>query len=477
MNTAPPLHAFETLRRRLRDRLGRTGTPHFQSQEQIALLPEPDAAPDSLARRPPEPPWLEEYLEGVAAELQDEPDPGRALQHYDRVLARCPDSFWGHYRAAVVCFQLRQWAEAARHLDYCTQRRSKNAALHGQFSSCLLELRLLDDALQECSRALESAPDHAEFYRSRAWIQVNRNRTEEVEADLRRFEVLGRFLARGFFHDPPGQGAGNPLPATVPASQRALDLDFNPGFTAQPGNPLVEPEEISPDELDTRASLAQEILYNERAHMLRDEAAEIDLATPGAAASTPGALAIAAAELDKILTVDPQHTTARLARMLLALEQGRVWEARNDLDLVLNRPVLIGYLRKDPGRFMFLCLTAKRFVRHDLIDEALRIVDMAVACSIELNQSQGPTHYYKAMVLSVAARSDWTQVTVAAKQLQLAIHANNKFKIWYQRDKLFDPVRTRITAELDRLPDLSRKKGQQNGSRNSDGKRQMTEGK
>lgn len=458
VSTTPPLQAFETLRRRLHARLGQSGTPHSQALKQIALPPEPDAGTDSLARRPPEPPWLEDYLLGVAAELEGEPDPDQALQHYDRVLARSPDSFWGHYRAAVVCFQLKEWSEAARHLDCCLKRRSENAALRGQFAACLRQLGLLDDALRECSRALDSAPDHAEFYRSRAWIQVSRDQTEGLEDDLRRFEVLGRFLTRGFFRDPPGQGAGNPLPATVPASQRALDLDFNPGFTAQSGDPLVEPEEIQPDELDARCKLAMTIITEAGKNRFRDEAAEIDLATPGAHASTPDALAIAADELDKILTLDPQHTTARMARMLKSLEQGRFQEVTNDLDLVLNRPVLIGYLRKDPDHFKFLCLVAKRFVRHGLIDDALRIADMAVSCSIELKQSQGLTHYYKAMVLSVAARSDWTRVTLAAENLQLAFPANDKFKVWYQRDKLFDPVRTRINAELDQLPDLSRKK-------------------
>src|SRR5208283_3039757 len=458
VSTTPPLQAFETLRRRLHARLGQSGTPHSQALKQIALPPEPDAGTDSLARRPPEPPWLEDYLLGVAAELEGEPDPDQALQHYDRVLARSPDSFWGHYRAAVVCFQLQRWSEAARHLDCCLKRRSENATLRGQFASCLDKLGLLDDALHECSRALDSAPDHAEFYRSRAWIQVSRDQTEGLEDDLRRFEVLGRFLTRGFFRDPPGQGAGNPLPATVPASQRALDLDFNPGFTAQSGDPLVEPEEIQPDELDARCKLAMTIITEAGKNRFRDEAAEIDLATPGAHASTPDALAIAADELDKILTLDPQHTTARMARMLKSLEQGRFQEVTNDLDLVLNRPVLIGYLRKDPDHFKFLCLVAKRFVRHGLIDDALRIADMAVSCSIELKQSQGLTHYYKAMVLSVAARSDWTRVTLAAENLQLAFPANDKFKVWYQRDKLFDPVRTRINAELDQLPDLSRKK-------------------
>ncbi|MBV8308782.1 MAG: protein kinase, partial [Planctomycetaceae bacterium] len=373
VSTTPPLQAFETLRRRLHARLAQSGTPDSQAQKQIAFPPEPDTAPESLARRPPEPPWLEDYLLGVAAELEDAPDPDQALQHYDRVLARSPDSFWGHYRAAVVCFQLERWSEAAWHLECCKKRRSENAALHGQSVSCLSHLGLLDDALRECSRALDSAPDYAEFYRSRAWIRMSLGQTEGLEDDLRRVDLLGRFLTRGFFRNPPGQGAGNPLPATVPASQRALDLDFNPVFTAQPGDPLVEPEEIQPDELDARAALTLTIITKAGTNKLRDEAAETDRTTPGAHASTPDALAIAAAELEKILTLDPQHITARMARMMQSLEQGHLQEARNDLDLVLNHPNLIAELRKNPQVFRFLYLAAQRFARYGHITEALRI--------------------------------------------------------------------------------------------------------
>jgi len=472
VSTTPPLQAFETLRRRLHDRLAQSGTPHPQAQKQIALPPGPDAMTASLARRPPEPPWLEDYLLGVAAELEAEPDPEQALQHYDHLLTRSPDSFWGHYRAAVVCFQLQRWSQAARHLDCCLRRRSRSAALRGQFASCLGQLGKLDDALQECSRALDSAPDHAEFYRSRAFIRASLGQTEGLEDDLRRFEMLSRFLTRGFFRDPPGQGEGNPLPATVPASQRALDLELDTGFTAQPGDPLVEPEEIQPDELDARCNLAMTIMAKAGTNSLRDEAAETDQSTPGAHSSTPNALAIAAAELEKILTLDPQHTTARMTRMSQSLEQGRIQAARNDLDLVLNRPVLIAYLRKDPDHFRFFCLMAKRFVRHGLIDEASRIADMAVSCSKELNQSRGLSHYYKAMVLSVAARSDWTQVIPAAKQLQQAIHANDKFRAWFQSDKHFDPVRTRINAAFNQLPEIPPKKdsGMARESSMADGK-------
>ena len=460
VSTTPPLQAFETLRRRLHARLAQSGTPDSQARELIALPPEPDAGPQSRVRQPPEPPWLEDYLLGVAAELEGEPDPDQALQHYDRVLARSPDSFWGHYRAAVICFQLRQWSEAARHLVCCLKRRSENVALRGQFASCLCQLGLLDDALHECSRALDSAPDYAKFYQSRAFIRVSLGQTEGLKDDLRRYELLGRFLTRGFFRDPPGQGAGNPLPATVPASQRALDLEFNPVFTAQPGDPLVEPDEIQPDELDARSNLALTIITKAGANRFRDEAAETDRTTPGAHASMPDAQAIAAAEIEKILTLDPQHITARMGRMMQSLEQGRFQEARNDLDLALNYPKLIAELRKNPQFFRFLYRAAQRFARYGHITEASRIADMAVACSIELKQTQaqGRSHFYNAEVLSVAARSDWTQVAPAAIQLQLAIHANDKFKKWFQCDKHFDPVRTRINAALDRLPEISRKK-------------------
>ena len=164
--------------------------------------------------------------------------------------------------------------------------------------------------------------------------------------------------------------------------------------------------------------------------------------------------------LEKILTLDPQHIIARMARMMQSLEQGHLHEARNDLDLVLNHPKLIAELRKNPQVFPFLHLAAQRFARYGHITEALRIADMAVACSLVLKQTQtqGRSHFYKAEVLSVAARADSRQVALAAKQLQLAIHANPKFKVWYQRDKLFDPVRTRINAALDQLPEISRKK-------------------
>ena len=475
VSTTPPLQAFESLRRRLLSRLNRVRRYDPQIREPTELKPAADSRLEPITSQPIEPPWLDDYLLGVAAELESGNEPemapespssaavsdtrrtesitesgedalplrsaSRALEHYERVLTRSPDSFWAHYRAAVACFQLQRWSEAAGHLDCCLRRRSENAALRGQFASCLSQMGFLDNALEECSRAVESAPDYAEFYRSRTFIRVSLGQADGLEDDLQRFEMLKRSLTRVFFRDPPGQGTGNPLPATVPASQRALDLDFNPGFTAQPGDPLVEPDDVDPEELTARAALAVTIISKAGTTWLRDDSADADRTKPGGHAGTPNALTIAAAQLEKILAIDSRNITARMARMAQLLEQRRLEEVRNDLDLLLNRPELISELRKDPRLFLFLHQAVKRFARRGLIAESLRIADMTVSCSIELKQYQSRSYYFRAVALSVAARSDPLQIVYAAKQLQYAIHGNPKFRIWYQGEKMFDPVR------------------------------------
>ena len=114
-------------------------------------------------------PSIEPHSDAPPPVLQN---PQRALEHYDQLLVRNPGSFWGHYRAAVVCFRMKQWSLAAGHLDRCLQRRSKNSSVRGQYAACLGELGLLDSAIVECSQALSMAPDHAEFYRSRVFLRA-----------------------------------------------------------------------------------------------------------------------------------------------------------------------------------------------------------------------------------------------------------------------------------------------------------------
>jgi tetratricopeptide (TPR) repeat protein len=430
-------------------------------------------APASASRRPAPLPGLDEYLQGLAAELEDTSELSiesqsdaplpvlqnaqRALEHYDQLLARNPSSFWGHYRAAVVCFRMRQWSFAAGHLDRCLQRRSKNSSVRGQYAACLGKLGLLDSAISECSQALSAAPDYAEFYRSRAFFRALGRRTQGLEEDLERFEVLSRYLTKGFFRDPPGQNAGEPRSSTVPLTQRALDLDCEPVFMARRGDPLTEPEEVPREEIEARVELAISI-SKAGAQSLFDGPVAIlaptDSAGPPQTLNGSPALDIATVELGKVLKLDPEYIEARMTRMAQSLARGQFEQARNDLDLVLEDPKLT-VLRKTPKTFAFLHGEARRFARYGLIDEALKIADKTLELSDEDKSIHGRSHYFKAEILGYAARSDHSQIAAVAEQLQLAFQTNPRFKQWYKRDPAFDPVRIVIDAALQQMPEAT----------------------
>ena len=372
------------------------------------------------------------------------------------MLVRNPDLFWAHYRAAVVCFRMREWSLAAGHLDRCLQRRSKNSSVRGQYAACLGKLGLLDSAIVECSQALSAAPDHAEFYRSRAFLRALGGRTQGLEEDLERFEVLNRSLTRGFFRDPPGQNAGEPRSSTVPLTQRALDLDREPRLHCSAWRPLDRARGSSPGR-DRSASRAGHRHQQSRCP-----------GTPGWSGREPRpqpaqegqpetphgspALDIAAVELGKVLKLDPEHIKARMTRMTQSLAQGHFEQARNDLELVLEDPKLVDP-RKTPETFAFLHREARRFARYGLIDEAMKIAEKALDLSDEDKALHGRSHYFKAVVLGYAARSDRSQIAAAAQQLQLAFLASPRFEQWYKRDPVFDPVRIGIDAALQQLPE------------------------
>ncbi len=471
--TTPPLQAAEALRRRVHDRM--TGADARDARAEISSTISTAAAraPLSASPRPAPLPGLDEYLQGLAAELEDISEPRiepqsdaplpvlqnaqRALEHYDQLLARNPGSFWGHYRAAVVCFRMRQWSLAAGHLDCCLHRRSKNSSVRGQYAACLGELGLLDSAIVECSQALSAAPDYAEFYRSRAFLRAQGGRTQGLEEDLKRFEMLSRSLTKGFFRDPPGQNASEPRSSTVPFTQRALDLDREPVFMARHGDPLDEPEEVPREEIEARAELAIAISKAGAQSLLDGPAASLAPTGSTGPPETPGcspALDIATVELGKVLKLDPEHIGARMTRMAQSLAQGHFDQARNDLELVLEDPKLAD-LRKTPKTFAFLHGEARRFARYGLIDEALKIADKTLELSDEDKSIHGRSHYFKAVVLGYAARSDRTQIAAAAQQLQLAFQTSPRFKQWYKRDPAFDPVRIGIDAALQQLPEVT----------------------
>jgi tetratricopeptide (TPR) repeat protein len=352
-----------------------------------------------------------------------------ALDQYRQVLALRPDSFWAHYRAAVVCFRLELWPEAAFHLDRCQQRRPNNPMIPALLASCLCELGRHDDALRQCDRALELAPDHAEYFRSRAFIRAASGQVEGLESDLEQFELLNRLLSRTIIRVPLAQGPSDTRATAASHSHSGLERGDDPLLAAHPIDPLVGPQDVDPDDLDTRAALA-------------------------AAIYKAGGLATAATELDKILMLDPNQLRARIAHMTQELELDHFSAARDDLNVVLSHGELREYLCSGSKNSTPLFLVAQQFATLGLTEEATRIADKLIHSGIELGLSRGQFHYIRAVAMSVAARTDPANLPGAATQLMYAFHAHSRFKEWYQQDKLFDPVRVQIDAMLENLPDL-----------------------
>jgi serine/threonine protein kinase/tetratricopeptide (TPR) repeat protein len=442
VDTIPRLQALDATRRRLMTRLQESGLQDAldRTVHRFPLgLPAGPRAVETAG--PPRAAWLDHYLLGVDAEIDEQhamtasdgsllvhpaelPGSRRAIEQYDRVLDLRHDSFWGHYRAAAVCFRLGRWGEAAGHLDHCCKLRPENSVLHGLLASCLGTGGYLDEALKECDRALDIAPDHAEFYRTRAFIRAEQQQTQGLKEDLERFELLSGFFARNLpathAHVP-----GDPPSNAQPASHLALDFASGRGVEQ---SSFAPPADLDRDELDARIVLAEDI-------------------------RKAGAPTIAADEVDKILVLDPNHLAARIERTMQAVGLGHFDRARAEMDTVLAHDHLFDYLRADAENPRFLALSARIFAARGLDRDALRIAEKFVSFGLERGESRGLAHYTMAAVHGIAARTDPDRISPVVKHLKLAFRANARYLEWYHRASLFGPLRRQIDAALDQMPD------------------------
>ncbi len=137
--------------------------------------------------------------------------------------------------------------------------------LSGQLAGCLMKLGRYDEAMKECNRAIEGAPDYAELFRSRAWIRVASGRTEGLSEDLLHFELLSGRLPRSLLSrlsmDPPLEN-GSPGRLTRPNTwtmPTALDVGTGRGDWTAELEAEGKHREADPDDLDARAVLASSI--------------------------------------------------------------------------------------------------------------------------------------------------------------------------------------------------------------------------
>jgi eukaryotic-like serine/threonine-protein kinase len=413
----------------------------------------------------PAPPGVEEYLQGVAAELNNDDEADRAapgiklldpkadpwadarqaeshdaglreaLEHYHRVLAVRPDSFWGHYRSATIAFRLGRWADAAADIQTCLRRRPKNPILHGFLATCLLNLNESRPALEASNRALDAAPDHAEFVQTRAFVRVGSPSTAGLEEDIRRYEMLKSLIPESFFRSPPLMDLANPIAASVPASRRGMPLAKPLKSRAGAGESFKNSEELDPGELTSRAVLAAKIRQ-------------------------AGKPALAAVEIDKILAIDPGYIVARIDHMLLAIQERRFDDVRDDLDLLVDDPMLVEYVASSVQRAEALFEAGRRLALAGQLADALRLVEKIQTLMRTQGKASGRAYYTMALIESLAARTEPAWLLKAADHLRLATLANARFEEWFHQDPVFAAVRIPIQAILDAERDRDRAESQ-----------------
>lgn len=461
-----PIRAFDPMRRRLAARLNRatdtisSGTvkmavgPRGTTQLAVSSNPGRDAwvarvtGQEARATKSP-PDWLDEHLLGFAAEIEPEPDEPatasdpdatsaalnrrlaleRALGHYERMISIRPDSFWGHYRAAAACFGLGRTVQAVSHLRSCLDLRPGNLVVRITLARCLFDLKRPADGLVFCNQALDRAPGNAEFYRTRAFIRAASGQFGGLEDDIRNYEMFSRVLPRTFwsgegldaFHASDLGKAGSGPMATV---GRWID-------PLRPSRSQVVPA-ADPGEVDVRSALADSLL---NARLPR----------------------LAAAELEKILVIEPGHAASRIKLAGLAIKEGRFNDAWSELAIVRDAPGIEDQLRAAPQEFDRLFGITYLYLLAGKVDEATGVAEFARDMAIELNRNVGLAHANLARVYAVLAASDPSRARDAADQLFLALVAHPDYRRWYRDDhRWFDPVRVPIEAELARMEDPAR---------------------
>jgi serine/threonine protein kinase/thioredoxin-like negative regulator of GroEL len=447
------LPVLEALKGRLAARLGGKESPAFR------------IATRSGSQGPPS--WVNDYLLGVEAECDSDSDTPYGLQgsventravanraenqhrsqerirrsaelalkHYRDLLTAHPGSYWGHYRAAAKLFGLggtenggtENIAEAAGHLQQCLQRRPSNPTLQGQLAACLMELKQDREALEEIEHAIAGAPDVSELYRTRAFISASRGQTSPpgLADDLQHFEVLRHILPRALWGKTLA-GAGGLSWSRPPSESRiqaALDLGSlvsrNPGELDEESLKL----EVDPHEVAARAVLAARI---------RDS----------------GDVELAELEFGKILILDPEELSVRLARALLSIEMRRFAQAQQDLDVVFANPGLDEQLRAHPALIRRLHQASRQYGEFGKLEESRALARRVLDLALRLRIPTGESHFALAHANCLLARTDRRFVPEAANQLYLAMVANPVFRDHYRRDSAFDAVRAQIDRSL-----------------------------
>ncbi len=379
---AVPASTLASLRDELCDRLG---------------MPKPTASNSA-----PPPAWVEAYLRGVAAEPLHA---RQALGHYERAIAERPDLIWPRYRAAAAGGRIAKYETAAKHLRVALRRRPDNPALHTHLAAMLLRAGQIEEASEECDRAMALDPDFAEAYRNRAIVDDRLARSDLRRADGDRFALLTRFLG--------------------PAQAEKLNLQ---SFAHRMlGRRLVD---------DPRG---EELIR--RAAAVAGADTDVRLLQANALAATPSRRDEALPLLDAVLREQPNHLPARYNRAIILREAGRP-EALAEYQAVVDDPRFEEIYREQPGAIWAFAVIANDLINLGRVDEALTFAERGLAESERTGLRPADAHYALARVHSAAGLADPVRLDRAREELRKAVDLRPDLVASYAKDRLFSGLRT-----------------------------------
>jgi hypothetical protein len=162
---------------------------------------------------------------------------------------------------------------------------------------------------------------------------------------------------------------------------------------------------------------------------------------------------LASSEYAKILLLDHDYLPARTFRALSAIDHESFAQAGYDLQLVLNHPHLIEYLRRNPTFLRSMLQASRRFSLSGRVAEGQALARKVVDCANELHQLRSEAHYNLARSYAISARENPDVVARAASELWWVLVANPDYQHYYIQDSTFDSVRDQIDRELRDKPD------------------------
>ncbi|RUL81928.1 tetratricopeptide repeat protein, partial [Tautonia sociabilis] len=361
---------------------------------QLGLPGEPQHSPPERES----PPWLEDYLEGVLAEVlrpQEAEaigfDPSSighasAVTRYKAAISARPDLYWPWYRLGAISYRNGDFETADRSYARCLDRRPGDVAVLLGRGSCAFYLGRDEDAIRWYRRVVEKAPRWPVGWRDLALLGARTGRPELVEQGLARLNRAGTPDGRRAIRDLNGHLALAP------------DLKLNPfvqvAFADHPGFDLGDaPDEL--DELGTQGMLADEYLARGDLH----EAIRL---------------------YNRILELEPGHLATRFNRAVTYQRQGEIAKATEDYrQFVADPNVELLIERKPTGLISFLVLSGEEALSGKP-KEAIRLVEEASVMADRTGRYRGEVQYALARACVSAARQDPSMLTKAARALESA---------------------------------------------------------